>query len=360
MKTIDKEAQALERKKHKAHKLLRNHDPVIDQDNYKTSLMLALNHYNREHDNKEKKSWAVGVVKGVKFNSELPDYEFKMLGTLCRIVGNGYELSERHQIFMDNEVKRLSVPAKLKAATKDLNATLRSSIQDKMDEKVSEFLGEFAGLVDDYTVTGTIPRVDKLVAQFGIRGPMIKKVTERVTNIMEELEEAIAGTDKQLVEGYSQFKKTELKKLLGIYTSLIEALGQAKVTTVRKARVMKAKPPTVIAKNVKFQAENKDLKLKSVLPALCVGADTVYVFNTKYRRLHCYEAIKGQTLTWKGTSFQNWDVTRSTCKTLRKPEMLQALDGKRKYATLFRETKATEKPCNGRLSADYIILAAFK
>lgn len=362
MKTIEKTAaEKLEKKKLKQHKLLRNNDPVIDPDNYRVSLMLALNHYNREFDNKQKKSWAVQHFgKSVKFNNDFSDGEFKTLGTLCRILDNGYQLTDKHMIVLDNEAKRLQVPSKMVAEVVETVKKPVQTIQDKMDEKVSEFLGEFAGLVDEYTISGTIPKVDKLVIQFGIRGPMIKKVQERVANVMAELEEALEGTDKQLVEGYSHFKKVQLKKLLGIYTSLIEALGQAKVLVVRKVRTPKVKPPAVIAAKVKYQVENKDLKLVSVHPAQVVGAESIYVFNTKYRKLQYFEAIAGQTLTWKGTSVMNWDVNKSGMKMIRKPEMLQALDGKRKLNAFYKETKSKVQVPSGRIGLDCLIIGVFK
>ena len=361
MTVIDKELERAEKKKAKAHKLLRNNDPVIDPDNYRVSMLLALNHYNREFDNKQKKSWAVlHFGKKVKFNNDFSDGEFKTLGTLCRILDNGYQLTDKHQIVLDNEAKRLSVPSKVKVEVVEVAKKVGPSIQEKMDEKVSEFLGEFAGLVDDYTITGTIPKVDKLVAQFAIRGPMIKKVQDKVANTMAELEEALAGTDKQLNEGYGHFKKAQLKKLLGIYTALIDALGQAKVMTVRKARVTKVKPPAIVAAKVKYQVENKDLKLVSVHPAQVVGAESIYVFNSKYRKLQYYEAITGQTLTWKGTSVMNWDVNKSGMKMIRKPDMLQALDGKRKLNAFYKETKSKVQACSGRIGLDCLIIGVYK
>lgn len=349
-----------EKKIAKGHKLLRNNDPAINPVSYNVSLMLALNYYNYQYDNKEKKAWAIAHYgKGVKFSSDIQDYQFRLLGTLCRIVDTGNTLSDKHMIVLDNEFAMLQkvVDAK-KIVTVDTKPII--GIQEKMDTKVSEFLGEFAGLVDEYTMTRTNPNVEKLVNSMGIRGPMVKKVLAKVTGTMQELREAIAGTDKQLDEGYSNFKKSELKKLLGIYEQLCSALVQAKVLTVRKTRVVKVKPASVIAAKVKYQTENKDLNLKSILPATVVGVTELLIFNTKYRKMQYYEAAAGQTLTWKGTTLLNFSVEKSFSKTIRKPEAIQALEGKRMFAKFLKEAKAAPGKVTGRVNGECILVAAFR
>jgi hypothetical protein len=351
-----------EMKRAKAHKLLSNADPRLNQFDYNSSVMLATNYFNVNYDHKQRMSWLHAHYPKTKWR-DLPDLEFKSLSSLVRLVDNGNELSDKHIALMASEVERLTDRSKqVKVATKDVVATLtpKATIQDKMDDKVSEFLGEFAGLVDQYTIDRTIPKVDLLVRSMGIRGPMVKKVLSRVANTIAELEEAIEGTDDQLKEGYSHFKKVELKRLLGIYTSLTECMQQAKVATVRKTRTVKVKPPAVIAKSVKYQVENLDLKMKSISPASVVGMSELWVFNTKYRTLQYYEATTGSTLTFKGTSILNFDVTKSVGKTIRKPEMMNYTDGKRVLNKFFKETKAAEKKVNGRLNAECILLVTYK
>lgn len=352
---------AKERKIAKGHKLLRNNDPMINPMSYDVDLMLALNFYNREHNSKEKRAWAVAHYgKGVKFSSDIPDYRFKTLGALCRIVDNGNSLSEKHTIVMENEFDLLQKVVQSKKIEVVVDTKPVIGIQEKMDQKVSEFLGEFAGLVDEYTMTRTNPNVEKLVNSMGIRGPMVKKVLARVSGTMEELQEAIAGVDKYLVEGYSNFKKSELKKLLGIYQQLESALVQAKVLTVRKTRVAKVKPASVIAAKVKYQIENADLNLKSINPATVVGASELYLFNTKYRKMQYYEAVVGKELTWKGTTLLNFSVEKSFSKTIRKPEVIQSLEGKRMFAKFVKEAKATPGKVTGRVNAECVLIAAFR
>ena len=178
----------------------------------------------------------------------------------------------------------------------------------------------------------------------------------------EELTEVLEGKDKQLVEGYSQFKKVEVKRLLGMYESLETALGQAKVLTVRKPRKTKVKPPAVIAKSVKFCKENTELGLTSVQPAMVVGASEVWAFNAKYRKLQLIKAVSGQTLTFKGTTIQNFDTENSMSKTVRKPEEIAKLvgQGTRTWTKAFKENKSKPGGVNGRINEETLLLAVFK
>lgn len=357
IRTVTKET-----KKEKSHRLLINHDPRVDPLDYTASLMRVLNFYNTEYNNKDKKKWFITHYgKTIKFPlSEVPDSLFRTAGTLCRILDNGCALSDKHLAVLQKDFDLIKATSKRLKAPAVVVAKAGPSIQDKMDEKVSNFLGEFAGLVDDYVMTKAIPDVGKLVTQMGIRGPMVKKVIVQVQKSMEELHDAIDGSDKYLVEGYSNFKKIELKRLLGIYESLINSLQQAKVVAPRKARTPKVKPPVVIAKNVKFMKENKDLNLVSVEPVAVIGCTEAWLYNAKYRKLMVVRAIGGNTLSFKGTSFINYDVNKSTMRTIKKPETLQALKGTRMLSKFYKEQRANETPFKGRINEDTIIVAAFK
>lgn len=347
-------------KRAKAHKLLKNNEPRIGFMTYDHDMMKALQYYNLNHDGKEKRKWVLERFPKLKFNTDLSDYYYRVAGTLIRIENNGNELSDEHKKKLEDEIAFLTKPSTKVVEVKEEKP--KASVQDAMEEKVSTFLGEFAGLVDEYVLTRSHPKVDNLVNTMGIRGPMAKKVIDKVQKNMSELQEAIAGTDKQLVEGYSNFKKTELKKLLGIYEQLVASLQQAKVTTVRKPRAKKVKPPAVIAKSVKYSKENVDLAMKSINPAHVVGQSEVWFFNTKYRRIACYKAREGAALSWKGTTLTDWDTEKSYVKTVRKPEEIKKLMdlGTRAWNKYGKELKSKESTPNGRCNEETIILVTFR
>ena len=351
-------------KRAKAHKLLRNTDLSIDVLDYNESFLRALNYLNSNYSTKQYREWVAFHYPKAKFGDH-GDFQFRTLGSLCRLLDSGSVLSDEHIAKMESEFTRLTVEfvgktSKVKTVDKEVTVTNAPSIQEAMDKKVSEFMAEFNGVIDQYTTDRTMPKVASLITNMGIKGPMLKKVAEKVNGTIEELRETIAGTDKQLVEGYSNFKKVELRKLLGIYEELISSLSQAKVAVVRKTRVVKVKPPGIVAKSVKYKKEDTDNKLVSMSPVRVIGNSEVWIFNAKYRKLQVYEAQDGMTLTFKGSTLLNFDIEKSYAKTVRKPEQLQTLLAKKSYSQYMKAIKGATGRLTGRLNDECIILAVFK
>ena len=348
-----------------------NHEPVIDQAEYKISLINALNWYNKNNTSADYKDWFITHFrKRINFPTGLiHDMEYRMAGSLARIMANGNELSEEHMARIESEftrIQQMSLYLKSKqvevvqvAATPVKKAP---TIQERMNDKVTDFVGEFNGMIDQFLQDGQQPNVGALVKTMGITGPMGKKVMEKVEKPMAELNEVLEGKDKQLVEGWSNLKKTEIKKMLAIYESLMEKLQQAKVTAPVKTRKVKVKPAGVIVQKLKYMKEHAELKLKSVPPASIVGASEVWVFNTKYNKLQGYFAADGLSISVKGTTLLNYNTEKSEQKTVRKPETVNVLTnaGKRTYSQFFKALTTKESSTNGRINEECIILATFK
>lgn len=336
-------------------------EPEINNLRYQASLMHALNYYNAEFDNKQKKAWFLAYFKKeAKFpTSEIHDREFRTVGTLCRMVSLGNALEDKEMDLIKSEfdrIKELSKPDVVEVVVK------KASVQDLMEEKAKEFVADFNGIVDEFVMDRkAVPDIDRLM-KTPLNTPVANKVALKIQRTLLELREAVAGADVQLVEGYSNFKKTELKKLLTAYETLTERLTQIKKVVVRKTRTPKAKPVGVIVSKMKFAATNDDLGLKSVSPTSIVGADELYCFNTKTRKMQVYKALDGMTLTVKGTTIMNYDMEKSAQKTVRKPETLSTISekGKRVYANFMKALTAKPVVPNGRVNADTVLLATFK
>lgn len=336
-------------------------EPEINNLRYQASLMHALNYYNAEFDNKQKKAWFLAYFKKeAKFpTSEIHDREFRTAGTLCRMVSLGNALEDKEMDLIKSEfdrIKELSKPAVAEVVVKKAN------VQDLMEEKAKEFVADFNGIVDEFVMDRkAIPDIDRLMKN-PITTPVANKVALKIQRTLLELREAVAGTDAYLNEGYSNFKKTELKKLLAAYETLTERLTQMKKVVVRKTRTPKAKPAGVVVSKMKFAATNDDLGLKSVSPTSIVGADELYCFNVKTRKMQVYKALDGMTLTVKGTTIMNYDMEKSAQKTVRKPETLAPISekGKRVYANFMKALTAKPIVPNGRINADTVLLATFK
>jgi hypothetical protein len=321
-------------------------EPTINALNYNASFAAALNFYNLDYSNKDKKRWFQEHFKRtLKFPiSEIHEREFRSVGTMCRILDNGNELSDEHMTFIKNEVERLRALSKKQpvAVVEDAEQVKQAkvvSIQERMDNKISDFMAEFNAMVDES-----------------------KKIVPMVQRQINELEEALLGKDKQLVEGYSNFKKADLKKLLELYTTLVAKMDQAKKVVVRAPRAKKEKPASQIVARLNFCKENTELGLRSVTPTMIVGATEIWAFNAKTKKLQVYKAVNGMTLTVKGSSLLNFNVEDSVQKTVRDPKQVANLNekGKRAYSTFLKTIKTKEAPVNGRINAETLILAAFK
>jgi hypothetical protein len=180
--------------------------------------------------------------------------------------------------------------------------------------------------------------------------------------MLAELNEALEGNDEQLVEGYSNFTKPQLKRFIALVDSVIGSMEQAKKVVVRKPRARKQKPAGEIVKNLKFMKEDSELGLKSVVAASIVGSTELWVYNTKYRKLQVYRAIDGGLLTVKGTSILNYDTKTSGSKTLRKPaeQLKPMLDmTKRPINAAYKAIKGVEATPNGRINEECILLKVY-
>jgi hypothetical protein len=343
-----------------------NHEPTINPMAYTIDMVQALNYYNNNHNSADYRGWFVAhFKKRIDFPfSSVSDFEYRIAGVLSRILANGNHLDQLHVDRIESEFTRIREKAlKVKVVVEDdAPAVKKPTIQERMDVKVSDFLGEFAGLVDEYVTDKTNPNVGGLLKTMGITGPMGKKVAERVQGQMAELKELLEGKDKQLNEGYSNLRRPEQKKLLSIYETLMEKLVQAKVTVVRKTRVVKAKPSGVIVKDMKFKQEDVALKIKSIIVPNVIGAAEVWVFNTKTRNMQVYYAIEGSGITVKGTRMLNFDTEKSAQRKVRKAETVSALQGvgKRIFAQFFKAIKSKDGKPNGRTNEDCVIMAAFR
>lgn len=350
-----------------------NLEPVIDQENYTISLMHATNWYNTNNQSSEYRSWFVQhFKKRIDFQtSVLSDFEYRIAGVIARILANGNELRQVHHDRLESEFQLVRAKA-LKNTEKFLKQQEESekqqnkkpvlSAQEKIDEKVKDFLGEFSGLVDQFAIDGTVPNTTALVRTMKIAGPAISKISDKIQRPIAELQEALEGNDKQLNEGYSQYKKSEIKKMLSIYTDLIEKLQQTKVTAPVKIRKQKIIPAGILVKNVKFKPEFPELKLKSISPVQIIGSSELWLYNTKYKKMQTYVAVDGMTLSVKGTTLLNFSIEKSLGKTLRKPEEIANLNnqGKRAFQQFFKAVKSKESALNGRINDECIIMAAFK
>lgn len=128
-----------------------------------------------------------------------------------------------------------------------------STIQERMLDKTREMLGEIEGHYDEYYTTWKELKLYKALNGMGVKGNHAKIIIEHAEKNIEELMGALNGEDLQLEEGYGNFTKTQLKKMIKWWESLIadcnviieDAKTLRKYNTARnkRLRALDIKPP---------------------------------------------------------------------------------------------------------------------
>jgi len=187
---------------------------------------------------------------------------------------------------------------------------------------------------------------------------------------LAKMSEHDADMWEQLKEGYAHVKKADIKKLRTAISELMVALDfiidQAKAT--RKPRKAKPRSADKVIAKLKFLKVDEKYKLASINPIDVIGANELWVFNVKTRKLGKYIASsidpkglgrEGTGLSVKGTTIIGFDEKLSVQKTLRKPdEQLKEFKGAGKVALrkFLDEINTTDTKLNGRCNLDTVLL----
>jgi len=335
-------------------------------------LMQALNWYSQNKDTKDAYKYASDYFKKnfkMDIGETIKEYP-STFGWLCRILSNGGSLSIRNQVYFDDkveEIKRAVLEAKNKPKVVEPKSTTPvTTIQERMGEKIAEVVGELEASIDDYILSG----FEKMPAPYGImhdktKGAYVPKIVEVFKKHRSEFDEVLTTEDEQLKEGYSNFTKPQMKKLVA-YCDLIitDALKFAEVAkTNRKPRKKKQKSPDQLVSKMKCLDKFEELKLESVPAKDIIGALQLWVYNTKTRKLGCYIADDAGGLSVKGSSILNYTEHKSVNKKLRKPEatLPEIFKGGKVYLrNALDGIKAVATPLTGRINSDTILLRIVK
>jgi hypothetical protein len=344
-------------------------EPIIDPLDYVASMARALNYYNVAFDNKDKRKWFMSYVgkKSTEFDA-LSDFEFRSIGVMIRLKQRDQPLQDADLKYIEDRIEEMrnAIPktsSLIVAKQKEKVQKPVVSVQDRILESASTHIGEIIGLVDDFIVNDTEFDIATYLKSNEVSAVVAKHIPAAFEKDLAEMRELLEGKDPQLVEGYSNLKKTKIKKLIKLYESISEACAQQVVTAKaeRKPRARKEKPASVLAANVKYLKEFPELKLKSVTPTNIVGSTETWIYNAKYKKLQVYRAASDGKLSIKGTTILNYEVASSGSKTMRKPEMVTSYADmtKRNLANAFSGLSTKESAVNGRINEDCIILKVF-
>jgi len=287
---------------------------------------------------------ACSLIAAHRAGMPLKSRALKYLETAVRDVCEKYDFYNEGEVDASEEVTKpvVKVP----------------TIQDRLNEKTSATIGELEGHYDELA---TIKFYDFLVSQ-NVPQAQLGKIEQVYAERRAELVLAQSRTDEQVTEGYRHLKAADFKARYSWIDGLLEAIEQYRGVkkATKKARVKKSPSKEKLVSKVKYCKENTELKLVSVNPVDIIGAQELWVYNAKTRKLGKYipDQYAG-TLGVKGTSIVGFDEAKSVSKTLRKPDqqLKEFMKASKVQLRKFLDSiKATETRLNGRLNEDVVLL----
>lgn len=340
-------------------------------DQFDSFLRRSFYYYNYYYNQKDCKKYVIEWMKTtttwnkeqIKAFERSSDRSIPM--TACSLImarRAGMTLRTRHTEFLiktiDSAIEQAEPETPVETSSKTIEV-YKPTIQDRLSEKTSELIGELEGLYDD--IDNTTVKFYNWFTDNNVVQSQLSKYENVYQKRKAELEEAQLKTDPQLKEGYRHYKAADFKKHIKWIDDLLAAIEQYRDVkkATKKARVKKAPSKEKLVSKLKYAKEDKALKIVSINPADIIGSQELWIYNTKTRKLGKYIAASYKQLTIKGTSIDGFDVDKSVCKTLRKPdEKLKefAKSGKIQLRKFLDDIKATETKLNGRISADVVLL----
>ena len=347
-------------------------------DNRFSALSKAFSWYNYFYGKKDAREMIVAYLEAhdrkadVRTLKQIPDSSIRLTtGWLCRMSLVGLELTEHEQTKLDNLLKELleskQTEVEVEAPVED--TVPRITIQDRLREKVSECAGEMDGLFDEFISAGAKLNADYkpvvLMRSMNIAPQMVNDIKQIWTRKLVEFDEAVAGKDADLVQGYGYLSKIQLKNCVKFCELVISDCGAyVQIKKVeRKPRKVRAVPPEKRAAKFKHVMEFAELKLKGLPAASLVDKAEAWLYDTKKRKLiHLVADSHTQAFTVKSNSIIGFSTVDSQQKTVRKPaDVLKAMGaaGKPAARKIYKDLTTTETPFNGRGTENLIILKSW-
>ena len=345
--------------------LSNNKEPKFSGELSQTQLTQALSWYAQNRDNKDATKYATEYFKK-KLKIPAPETlksQVSTFGFICRIVSLGGVLSDSNATWFNETIKKLQEETPV---VKQATATV-VSIQDHIKRKASDCIGELEGQIDELITSEFKANVSPYATMTGMdaKGAHTKFIIDHFKTRRAEYDDVLTTSDIDIKEAYSNFTKTQLKKLIAYCDQVIvdgmKLAGEAVKT--RKPRKRKAKSADQLIAKMNYAKDFAELKLVSIDPKTIIGASSLWVYNTKTRKLGVYQAADAAGLNVKGSTIQNFAESKSVSKKLRKPEATipEVLKGgKVALRSVLNDIRAIESALTGRINTDTILLRTVK
>lgn len=344
-------------------------------ENRTSSLIAAFSWYNYHYDKKTAKELVVTWLtrneraRDAKDFARVPDSAMRnQVVWLCRMNTMGLDLSEHELIWVDTQISQnLETVRAVKEVVKQAEDTaIKPNIQDRLRDKMIECAGELESLFDDFIAAGAKMSADykpiATIRGMNVSPQMITIIADAWRKKLSEFEAVAEGRDAQLVEGYSQFSKIQIRNLIKFCEAVINDCGAYVQIKKVERKPRKVKPVSPEKRAAKFKTLNEfpELKLKSLPASSLVEKSEAWLYDVKKRKLiHVVADEYAKTFTVKNNSIIGFSTAETMQKTVRKPaETIKEIAsiGKPAARKVFKDLTTTETAFNGRGTENLVIL----
>jgi hypothetical protein len=345
-------------------------EPKFSIELTKTDLVKTLAWYAQNKDKNDAFKYACEYFeKKLKIDASFVlKSKLATFGFICRILLNGGSLPIKNMIWFNTEIE--NIKKELTKKPVDVSPVIKTNvinIQDRIREKASECIGELEGQIDNFILSDFKVNVAPytIFHTMNIKDAQTKFILEWAKRKRTEFDEALNTNDKQIKEGWSNFTKSQIKKLIDYCDKIILDCQKVSGESIqsRKPRKRTVKSPDQLTAKMKYMTEFKELNLTSIKVTDIIGSMMLWVYNTKTRKLGVYHANDAGGLSVKGCGILNFSEIKSIQKKLRKPEQMlpdMLSGGKVFLKNVMDNIRAVDGKLNGRINCDTILLRVIK
>lgn len=332
-----------------------------DSHEYTTELIHTMNYAMYCFDNEDQKKNAIAFASenGIDLSS-VPATELIHLGTMSWIILSGGTLAdskiEEYKLSMKNLAEKYSTNSSIKKST--------GPKKSKKDIATDMIIGELEGYIDDVYFENKEPvhSINEIIVKYS--SPDMPDYSTIKAHFERQLTDlGNTSEDENPVKNLVKIKRIFhdiLTSCSVLESARINSAPKKARKTTKVSRPRKIVPAKLV-KKLKYLKTFKDddFELTSIVPEKIIGAKTLWVYNTKTRKLGKYVSNSENGFLVKGSTILNFEQSESVCKTVRKPK--DVLDkfvasGKVEQRRIFEEIKATQSLLTGRINSDTIIL----
>ena len=351
------------------------------EDGFYSKLGKCLNFYNYYLDREDYVEIIQEYMKNNSYSNDdiaaVPNvpkasFIFNITGKLCRCYNMGMPEFGGNLHRVKNNILDLISDAKREmllkksSVVKNVDAPPKPNVHAIMTKKVKDsVLCELEAMLDEWTEDAKA-KIKKMPIASILRGEnipvsFIGPVTRWLEKHKSDYTDAYEKTCPEMVEGYSYLSMPQLRNRIKAIDDMLNeiVLYKSSKKSARKPRVKKAKSADKQVSRLNYLNESEEYCMQSCDPTRIVCAQTMFMFNTKYRKVTIFKAAGPDGFTVQGSTLKGFDETKSYSFTLRKPkEVLPILATKteRQVDKELAKIKTKRNPANGRINKDTILI----